>query len=159
DIIHRFYHEQLQIDNGVLQPSAGKMDKFVTWSDNGGLVFSYFHPTHLPPGPRAHPFTTDASLFPSAHGGSLPNHPRLIAAASPVWNQPLPTSNTRFVSNSNPGSLNDGNLTDPNDPAANGDAKRYVINTTFSVNLHPATTPSDQLLQNLNDSDPNQPNY
>src|SRR5262249_23125773 len=27
DIIHRFYHEQLQID-------GGKMDKFVTWSDN-----------------------------------------------------------------------------------------------------------------------------
>ena len=29
DLVHRFYTEQLQID-------GGKMDKFVTWSDNGG---------------------------------------------------------------------------------------------------------------------------
>src|SRR4051812_30322567 len=37
DIIHRFYHEQLQIDNGLLEPKNGDLDKFVTWSDNPGL--------------------------------------------------------------------------------------------------------------------------
>src|SRR5262249_27791552 len=31
DIVHRFHHEQLQIDNGVLEPSNGNQDKFVTW--------------------------------------------------------------------------------------------------------------------------------
>ena len=35
DIVHRFYTQQLQID-------GGKMDRFVAWSDNGGLVMSYF---------------------------------------------------------------------------------------------------------------------
>ena len=32
DIVHRFYTQQLQID-------GGRMDKFIAWSDNGGLVF------------------------------------------------------------------------------------------------------------------------
>ena len=41
DIVHRFWHEQAQID-------GGKMDMFVTWSDNGGLVYSYFDATNLP---------------------------------------------------------------------------------------------------------------
>jgi phospholipase C len=29
DIIHRFYHEQLQIDNGLLEPSLGALRKFI----------------------------------------------------------------------------------------------------------------------------------
>ncbi len=41
DIVHRFYTQQLQID-------GGKMDKFVAWSDNGGLVMSSFDATNLP---------------------------------------------------------------------------------------------------------------
>jgi len=45
DIIHRFYHEQLQIDNGALEPKDGDLDKFVTWSDNPGLVLSYLDAT------------------------------------------------------------------------------------------------------------------
>jgi phospholipase C len=46
DIVHRFYHQQLQIDNGLLEPKLepknGGLGKFVTWSDNPGLVLSYF---------------------------------------------------------------------------------------------------------------------
>ena len=42
DIVHRFYHQQLQIDNGKLEPPNGNLGKFVTWSDNPGLVLSYF---------------------------------------------------------------------------------------------------------------------
>src|SRR5215813_2194818 len=50
DIIHRFYHEQLQIDNGLLEPKLGDLGKFVTWSDNPGLVLSYLDATNLPEG-------------------------------------------------------------------------------------------------------------
>src|SRR5580704_11594819 len=50
DIVHRFYHEQLQIDNGFLEPKDGDLDKFVTWSDNPGLVLSYIDATNLPEG-------------------------------------------------------------------------------------------------------------
>jgi len=41
DMIHRFYTEQQQID-------GGRNDKFVSWSDNGGLVLSYIDATNLP---------------------------------------------------------------------------------------------------------------
>jgi len=60
DIIHRFYHEWLQID-------GGKMDKFVTWSDNGGLVFSYIDVTRLPEGRLAQQY-----VFNDLAGGTLP---------------------------------------------------------------------------------------
>src|SRR5215470_8008408 len=46
DMIHRFYTEQQQID-------GGRNDKFVSWSDNGGLVMSYIDATNLPTGQLA----------------------------------------------------------------------------------------------------------
>lgn len=143
DIIHRFYHEQLQIDNGVLEPSAGSMDKFVTWSDNGGLVLSYVNATDLPEGKLAQKYVICDNFFHSAYGGSFLNHQYLVAATAPAWNQALPASNPNFVSNWNPATkaLNDGNLT--------FDGK-FAVNTTFTVNTpHPSTTPADQLMLNL----------
>ena len=41
DLVHRFWQEQSQID-------GGKMDGFVSWSDNPGLTLSYFDVTTLP---------------------------------------------------------------------------------------------------------------
>jgi phospholipase C len=41
DIVHRYWHEQSQIDHGA-------MDWFVTWSDNPGLAMSYFDATNMP---------------------------------------------------------------------------------------------------------------
>ncbi len=43
DLWHLFYQEQSQID-------GGKMDKFMTWSNNPGLVLSSFDATALPEG-------------------------------------------------------------------------------------------------------------
>jgi phospholipase C len=57
DIVHRFYHEQLQIDNGALETKLGDLDKFVTWSDNPGLVLSYIDATNLPEGQLAQQYT------------------------------------------------------------------------------------------------------
>jgi len=50
DIVHRFYTEQLQIDNGALETKKIDLAKFVTWSDNPGLVLSYVDATDLPEG-------------------------------------------------------------------------------------------------------------
>jgi acid phosphatase len=83
DLIHRFYHQQLQIDNGALQPSNGSMDKFVTWSDNGTLVQSYFDATNLPEGQLAQQYTMDDNFFHAAYGGSFLNAQFLISAAAP----------------------------------------------------------------------------
>jgi phospholipase C len=160
DIVHHFYTEQLQIDNGVYQTSNGKQDKFVAYSDNPGLTFSYFDATNLPEGQLAQQYTLDDDLFHSAYGGSFLNAQWLIAAASPVWNQPLPTSSRSFVSNTSLSSYNDGNLTDPHDPHARGDTRLYAVNTTFGAQApHPSSVPADQLLQPLNDSDPTRLNY
>ena len=68
DIVHRFYHEQLQIDNGLLEPNNGNhLDKFVTWSDNPGLVLSYIDATDLPEGKLAQQYTLCDNFFHSAH--------------------------------------------------------------------------------------------
>ena len=79
DIVHRFYHEQLQIDNGALETKNGDLDKFVTWSDNPGLVLSYIDATNLPEGQLAQQYTLCDNFFHSAYGGSFLNHQWLIA--------------------------------------------------------------------------------
>jgi phospholipase C len=145
DIIHRFYHEQLQIDNGVLEPSNGSMDKFVTWSDNGTLVFSYFDATNLPEGQLAQQYTLDDNFFHAAYGGSFLNHQFLISAAPPQWNQPIPKG---YLSSYDPGThtLNDSKLT------IDG---KYDVNTTYGAQApHPAGIPSANLLNVINDNHP-----
>ena len=90
DIVHRFYHEQLQIDNGVLESKLGDLDKFVTWSDNPGLVLSYIDATNLPEGQLAQQYTLCDNFFHSAYGGSFLNHQFLIAATAPPWTATIP---------------------------------------------------------------------
>jgi len=150
DIIHRFYHEQLQIDNGVLEPSLGAMDKFVTWSDNPGLVLSYFDASQLPEGQLARQYTICDNFFHSAYGGSFLNHQYVAAAQAPRWNQPIPAG---FQSSWDAGAraLNDSNLT------IDG---KYVINTTYGSQApHPANVTADKLLLPVNNVDPSRSDY
>ena len=82
DIVHRFYHEQYQLD-------GGKQDRYVTGSDAMGLTMGIYDTKSLPiyqylhsPG---HPnYAIEDNFFQSAFGGSFLNHQWLIAAASPV---------------------------------------------------------------------------
>jgi phospholipase C len=120
DIIHRFYHEQLQIDNG-------KMDKFVTWSDNGGLVFSYIDASNMAEGMLAQQYVMCDNFFHSAFGGSFLNHQFLIAAQAPTW----PNAPANAISNpdSTSPSFNDARVTPDG----------FAVNTAFTVNTpHPA---------------------
>jgi len=129
DIVHRYYHEIYQID-------GGKNDKFVSGSDNGGLVMSYFDATNLPEGQLAQQFTLCDNFFHSAFGGSFLNHHFLIAAAPPVW--PIPSTG--------PGpSVSDPNfpLTQDNQVTPDG----FAVNTAFSINQpHPANITDPALL-------------
>jgi acid phosphatase len=148
DMIHRFYTEQQQIDGGT-------NDKFVTWSDNGGLVLSYIDSTNLPEGQLAQQYTLDDNFFHAAFGGSFLNHQFLVAAAAPQWNQPLPTSSTRFVSklDASGAPLIDGNLTANSLLAADGN--HFVVNTTQPAQAPSRPgTPADQLLKPINDNHP-----
>jgi phospholipase C len=148
DMIHRFYTEQQQID-------GGKNDKFVSWSDNGGLVLSYIDATNLPEGQLAQQYTIDDNFFHAAFGGSFLNHQFLIAAAAPRWNQPLPANAPSFVSqlDANGAPIIDGNLTANNLLSPNGN--HFAVNTTQPAQApFRAGTPADQRLQPINDNHP-----
>src|SRR5205085_7473940 len=78
DAVHRYYHEQYQID-------GGKMDKFVAWSDAAGLALSYYDATDMPEGKLAKQYTLADNFFHGAFGGSFLNHLWLVCACAPVW--------------------------------------------------------------------------
>lgn len=152
DIVHRFYHEQLQIDNGILEPKLGDLDKFVTWSDNPGLVLSYADATGLPEGQLAKHYTLCDNFFHSAYGGSFLNHQWLIAASSPPWTAPIPAGFQSSYDYSNPNNrlLKDNQLT------IDG---KYAVNTVqpLLAPFSPGTVPEKRLL--INNTDPSAPGY
>jgi len=149
DIVHRFYHEQLQIDNGALETKNGDMDKFVTWSDNPGLVLSYLDATNLPEGKLAQQYTLCDNFFHSAYGGSFLNHQWLVAAANPPWVTPIPTG-WQSSYDSVKKILADNQLT--------FDGK-YAVNTTqpLLAPFSPGTPIANRLL--INNTNPSQPGY
>ena len=67
DLVHRFYQEQVQIDDG-------RMDKFALVSDAKGLVMGYYHTANLPLAAEAARYTLCDSFFHAAFGGSFLNH-------------------------------------------------------------------------------------
>ena len=149
DIVHRFYHEQLQIDNGLLEKKNGDLDKFVTWSDNPGLVLSYIDATDLPEGKLAQEYTLCDKFFHSAYGGSFLNHQWLIAAASPRWTVSIPAgwkSSYDAVGKN----LSDNQLT------CDG---TYAVNTIqpLLAPFAPRTPTAQRLL--INNTDPSQEGY
>jgi phospholipase C len=160
DIVHRFWQEQAQID-------GGNQDQFVTWSDNPGLVMSYFDATNLPEGLLAQQYTMDDNFFHAAFGGSLLNHQFFVAAAAPVYpNAPsslLPvldaTGNLALAANGL--IIQDGKITPTTQQqAASPFDQNYAVNTIYSRNLVPTGTDpnSTGLLPSQNDSNPNDPN-
>jgi acid phosphatase len=115
------------------------MDKFIAWSDNGGLVMSYFDATNMPEGKLAQEFTLCDNFFQAAFGGSFLNHMWLIAAATPVFpNAPA------------------GMIATPPDATGQVVADMvvtpdgYAVNTAFSVNqpVPPFVTDSATLVPN-----------
>ena len=82
DIVHRFYHEQYQLDGGA-------QNRYVTGSDAMGLTMGTYDTKSLPIYQYLHSdghpnYAIEDNLFQSAFGGSFLNHQWLIAAASPV---------------------------------------------------------------------------
>jgi phospholipase C len=166
DIVHRFFQEQTQIN-------GGQQNGYVTWSDNPGLVMSYFDATNLPEGLLAQQYTMDDNFFHTAFGGSFLNHQFLVAAAAPVYPnaptgmQAVLDANGQLKLDPTTGKIvHDGNITPIGgasfaDPGQTFD-QNYAINTIFSKNLAPdfiGNTTSASLLPSQNDSDPNAPNY
>ena len=82
DLVHRFYQEQYQIDQG-------KQDRYVTGSDAVGLTMGTYDTTALPIWKYLHAagapkYVLADHFFQAAFGGSFLNHQYLIAARAPV---------------------------------------------------------------------------
>ena len=83
DIVHRYYQEQYQLNNG-------KQNRYVTGSDAVGLAMGYYDTKSLPIYAYLHgedhpAYAIQDNFFQSAFGGSFLNHQWLIAAATPSW--------------------------------------------------------------------------
>ena len=159
DIVHKYWQEQFQI-MGALTNDTDLVNNsgFVTWSDNPGLVMSYYDATNLPEGLLAQQYTMCDNFFHSAFGGSFLNHQFLIAAAAPVYAN-MPTSNNGAIayldgtglfavntSGSSSGKvIRDGSIT----PVAGDSLTGLTINgaTNQSATVGSSAPPSDVIFQ------------
>lgn len=130
DLVHRFYHEQTQID-------GGRMDRFALVSDARGEVMGFYHTGPLPLAAEAENYTLCDNFFHAAFGGSFLNHMWLIAARTPVF----PNAPSAIVAQLGA----DGSLI--KDGAVTPDG--YAVNTLFTVNQpHPASVPAARRVPN-----------
>ena len=83
DIVHKFYQEIYQLNNGA-------QNRYATGSDAAGLTMGAYNTKLLPiyrylHGNGAPHYAIADDFFQAAFGGSFLNHQWLIAAATPVW--------------------------------------------------------------------------
>lgn len=167
DLVHRYWQEQFQINRGT-------NDRFITWSDNPGLVMSHFDATNLPEGLLAQQYVMSDNFFHSAFGGSFLNHQFLIAAAAPTYPNAASLNASAIATldssgilalNENGKLVHDGSITPIGGQAYAGTPgqtfdQNYVVNTSFSINMATSTTafpggvPPASLLPSQNDSNP-----
>jgi phospholipase C len=83
-LVHRFYHNQEQIN-------GGRNDRFVAVSDAGGLAMGYYDGAPLAMWKWAQEYTLADHFFMAAFGGSYLNHMWLVCACTPI-HQDAPAS-------------------------------------------------------------------
>ena len=78
DLVHGFYNNQMQINNG-------KNNMFAAWSDAGGLTMGYYDGSVMKMWKLAKQYTLADNFFMGAFGGSFLNHFWLISARTPTF--------------------------------------------------------------------------
>jgi phospholipase C len=122
DMIHAFYQEQVQINNG-------RMDSFVAWSNAASLVMGWFDTSGTRQWRLAGSYALGDRMFHSAFGGSLLNHSFLACSCAFEWKDAPEKIRARLDA--------EGRLV--KDGAVTPDG--FVVNTARSVQLHaPADT-------------------
>jgi phospholipase C len=86
DLVHSFYNEPFQIN-------GGRQNRYVLGSDAAGLVMGYYDTRQSPLYKYLHeagapPYVIADNFFHAAFGGSFINHQWLIAARTPVFENP-----------------------------------------------------------------------
>jgi len=161
DIVHRYWQEQFQINHG-------SNNLFVTWSDNPGLVMSYYDASTMPEGLLAQQYVMCDNFFHSAFGGSFLNHQFLVAAQAPVYPNAATlapgkittlTANGLLATNANGRISNDQWITPIGGASYLSNSvtydKNYAVNTAISQNLANGNNPTAvTFLPSQNDSNP-----
>jgi len=128
DLVHEFYHEQLQIN-------GGKMDKFVAFSNAGGLAMGYYDGSKTALWKYAQKYTLADNFFHGTFGGSFLNHMWLICACAPRFEN-APKDMVIQLDKDNH-VLKWGPIT----------SDGYAVNSAFSTyNPHPLSTDKEKLL-------------
>ena len=171
DLYHRFYENQMQINNG-----ANNM--FAAWADSGGMTMGYFTPAAEADPPLwdwAHRYVLADHFFQAAFGGSFLNHFFLICSCAPFYGHgginpngganpsvsvvdpdgvTLPTAPNSPASalDGPPVFVLSGNLTPdlhavntmmpPYPPSGNADASQQTVNMKSATTLPPQTEPT-----------------
>ena len=80
DLVHAFYHNQMQIN-------GGKNDGFAAWGDSGGLTMGHYADTryNLRLWDVAREFVLCDNFFQGAFGGSFLNHQYLVTGTVPYY--------------------------------------------------------------------------
>jgi phospholipase C len=78
DLWHRFYQNQMQINNG-------RNDRFAAWADSGGLVLGTYDGSKLPLWSVAKKYARADNFYMGAFGGSFLNHIFLICSCAPYY--------------------------------------------------------------------------
>jgi acid phosphatase len=83
DIVHRFYTEQYQLNNG-------QQNRYMTGSDASGLTMGYFNTLALPIYQYLHQagaphYVISDNFYQGAFGGSFLNHQLLVAGTAPLF--------------------------------------------------------------------------
>jgi len=83
DIVHRFYSEQYQINDG-------QQNRYMTASDASGLTMGYYNTQNLPIYQYLHSqgaphYVISDNFFQGAFGGSFLNHQLFVAGTAPIF--------------------------------------------------------------------------
>lgn len=80
DLVHMFYQNKEQIDDG-------RLDRYAEVSDAGGLVMAYYDGRELELARLAEQYTLADHFFMGAYGGSFLNHMWLVCACTPQYRE------------------------------------------------------------------------
>jgi acid phosphatase len=100
DIMHRFFNQQHQIN-------GGRMDHFAAYSDNPGLVLTYYDRAAVPTtepaiAHYARQYVLADRFFHAAFGDSWLNHFWLLCACTPIWHGAAPPPTEQVNPTPNP---------------------------------------------------------
>jgi phospholipase C len=127
DMIHAFYQQQLQINNG-------RMDSFVAWSNAATLTMGTFDGSETHDWQLARTYALGDRMFHSAFGGSFLNHVFLVCSCVFEWQDAPAKIHAQLAA--------DGTLLKDGQVTPDG----FAVNTSRSVYLHPPTDTDPALL-------------